>query len=52
VGAHVTQMAERSQDSAVIAMRDALDPLFAYGFGLSYNDTNTLGDSLPFASVR
>lgn len=26
---------------------DHYDPLFAYGFGLSYNDTDTLGDALP-----
>jgi beta-glucosidase len=27
-------------------------PLFAYGFGLSYKDKDTLGDSLPLAYIR
>jgi beta-glucosidase len=28
------------------------DPLFAYGFGLTYKDTDTLSDALPTAANR
>jgi beta-glucosidase len=37
----------KSTDQTVINRNDAdYDPLFAYGFGLTYQDTDTLGDNL------
>jgi len=37
----------RSIDQTVLNRNDAVyDPLFAYGFGLTYQDTDTLGDNL------
>jgi beta-glucosidase len=37
----------RSIDQTILNRNDAIyDPLFAYGFGLTYQDTDTLGDSL------
>ena len=38
----------RSPDQVLLNRNDAeYNPLFSYGFGLTYQDTDTLGDDLP-----